>query len=479
MPKLSELLAPSLESDPDIAGLTADSRAVRPGHLFAALPGLKADGRKFIEDAISRGAAAVLAPLGTTMPDARTVLVEDDNPRRRFALMAARFHSRQPKTVAAVTGTNGKTSVVNFARQIWTRSGLRAASLGTLGLTSPDRTEPGSLTTPDPVSLHRNLDRLAADGVTHAAIEASSHGLDQYRLDGVTVSVAAFTNFTRDHLDYHGSMNAYWQAKCRLFGEVMPAGRVAVINADSQQTGLLARLCLDRGHRIITYGTAGTDIRLSHIAPTSHGQELSLAVLGKTYQLHLPLVGAFQASNAACALGLVLATGTQPDVAVAALAHLEEVPGRLQRVATTAQGSPIYVDYAHTPDGLETALKALRPHTARHLVVVFGCGGDRDKGKRPQMGRIAVEWADRVIVTDDNPRSEDPAVIRAEILAASPGASEIGDRADAIRQAVASLGQGDLLVVAGKGHETGQIVGDRVLPFDDAEQARRAVEELP
>ncbi|PKU22683.1 UDP-N-acetylmuramoyl-L-alanyl-D-glutamate--2,6-diaminopimelate ligase [Telmatospirillum siberiense] len=471
-------MAPALESDPDIAGLTADSRAVKPGHLFAALPGAKADGRDFIGDALSRGAAAVLAPLGTALPDARAVLFTDDNPRRRFALMAARFHSRQPKVVAAVTGTNGKTSVVNFARQIWAKSGLRAASLGTLGLNAPGRVEPGSLTTPDPVSLHRNLDRLAADGVTHAAIEASSHGLDQYRLDGVAVSIAAFTNFTRDHLDYHGGMDGYWQAKCRLFGEVMPAGRVAVINADSPQAGLLTRLCLDRGHRIISFGAAGTDIRLSRVAATSEGQDLSLIVMERPYQLHLPLVGAFQASNAACALGVVLATGIQPDAAVAALAGLEEVPGRLQKVASTSRGAAIFVDYAHTPDGLETALKALRPHTARHLVAVFGCGGDRDKGKRPQMGRIATLWADRVIITDDNPRGEDPAAIRAEILAACPGASEIGDRREAIRQAVASLGAGDLLIVAGKGHETGQIVKDRVLPFDDAEQARRAVEEL-
>ncbi len=478
MPKLSDLLAPALARDPEIAGLTADSRAVRPGHLFAALPGAKADGRDFIGDALARGAVAVLAPLGTRLAGETAVLVADDNPRRRFALLAARFHPRQPEVVVAVTGTNGKTSVVNFTRQIWTRLGRPAASLGTIGLVAPGRVEPGSLTTPDPVSLHRTLDQLAAEGVTHAALEASSHGLDQFRLDGVAIAAAAFTNLTRDHLDYHGGMQAYWQAKSRLFAEVMPPGRAAVINADSPQSGPLSALCSDRGHRIITYGADGADIRLERIVPTADGQDVRLIVQGKLFQLHLPLAGTFQASNAACALGLVLATGGQAEAAVAALAHLQEVPGRLQKVAATDQGAPVYVDYAHTPDGLETALKALRPHAAGRLVVVFGCGGDRDKGKRPQMGRIAALWADRVFVTDDNPRGEDPADIRRQIMAACPGATEVGDRAEAIRLAVRSLEAGDLLVLAGKGHETGQIVKDRILPFDDALHARNAVEEI-
>ncbi|HXP95877.1 MAG TPA: UDP-N-acetylmuramoyl-L-alanyl-D-glutamate--2,6-diaminopimelate ligase [Telmatospirillum sp.] len=478
MPKLSELYAPILGADPEIAGLTADSRAVKPGYLFAALPGTKADGRDYIRDALARGATAVLAPHGTILTGGQATLVTDDNPRRRLSLMAARFFPRQPKIVVAVTGTNGKTSVVNFLRQIWTHLGYQAASLGTIGLVAPGRVESGSLTTPDPVTLHRCLDRLAQEGVTHAAFEASSQGLDQFRLDGVALRAAAFTNLTRDHLDYHGTMDAYWQTKARLFYEIMPAKRVAVINADSPQASLLSKLCLDRGHRIVSFGVAGTDIRFVNIAPTGDGQDLSLDVMGKAYQLHLPLAGDFQASNAACALGLALATGAATDAAVEALGALQEVPGRLQKVATTAHGSPVYIDYAHTPDGLETALKALRPHVNKQLVVVFGCGGDRDKGKRPQMGRIAAHWADRVFVTDDNPRNENPASIRQEIMAACPGAVEIGDRAQAIRQAIRSLNAGDLLVIAGKGHETGQVVADKSLPFDDAEQARRAVEDL-
>lgn len=478
MPKLSELLSSNLAVDPEILGLTADSRAVKPGFLFAALPGTKADGRSFLADALARGAVAVLAPRGTALSDSRALLIEDDNPRRRFALMAARFYPRQPKIVAAVTGTNGKTSVVNFLRQIWTRLGYPAASLGTIGLVAPGRIEPGSITTPDPVSLHRCLDQLAQDGVTHAAFEASSHGLDQFRLDGVAVAAAAFTNLTHDHLDYHKGMDAYWQAKCRLFGEVMAAKRVAVINADSPQAVLLSRLCLEHGHRIISFGVNGADIRIDHSAPSHDGQDLTLSVMGKPYQLHLPLVGDFQASNAVCALGLALATGAGTDGAIEALAHLQEVPGRLQKVATTPQGVPVYVDYAHTPDGLETALKALRPHVGKRLVLVFGCGGDRDKSKRPEMGRIAAQWADRIFVTDDNPRSEDPASIRQQIMIACPGAVDVGDRALAIRQAVRSLETGDLLVLAGKGHETGQIVAGKSLPFDDADQARRAVEEL-
>ncbi|MDR3435786.1 UDP-N-acetylmuramoyl-L-alanyl-D-glutamate--2,6-diaminopimelate ligase [Telmatospirillum sp.] len=478
MPKLSELLVPTLDADPEISGLTADSRAVNPGDLFAALPGTKADGRAFISDAVARGAAAVLAPLGTTLPNDRAVLIADDNPRRRFSLMAARFYPRQPAVMVAVTGTNGKTSVTHFARQIWEQLGLSAASLGTTGLVAPGRVGKGSMTTPDPVSLHRTLDELAADGVTHGAFEASSHGLDQFRLDGVRISASAFTNLTRDHLDYHGSMDAYWRAKSRLFGEVMASHHAAVINADSPQAGLLSSLCLDRRHRILSFGSNGRDIRLANMTPTAEGQDLDLVVFERLYQLHLPLAGSFQASNAACALGLVIATGSPVEAAVAALSHLREVPGRLQKVATTAAGAAVYVDFAHTPDGLETALKALRPHTAGKLVVVFGCGGDRDKGKRPLMGRIATEWADRIYVTDDNPRSEDPASIRRQILMACPDATEVDDRATAIRMAVGGLASGDLLVLAGKGHENGQIVGDKVLPFDDAVQARRAVEEL-
>ncbi len=485
MPRLSDLLdpmpVPAPPGDPQIAGLTADSRAVRPGDLFAALPGSKADGRQFIADAVAKGAAAVLAPIGTRLAADKTaaVLVTDANPRRRFAQMAARFYGRQPRFLAAVTGTNGKTSVTNFARQIWTRLGHPAASLGTIGLVAPHRVDKGSLTTPDPVSLHRILAELAEAGVTHAAFEASSHGLEQYRLDGVAISAAAFTNLSRDHLDYHGSMEAYWRAKQRLFAEVLPTSGAAVINADTAEGDGLAELCRRRGQRVLSFGSRGQDIRIKATRPTAHGQDLELVVAGRAYQLHLPLAGAFQASNAACALGLALAAGGPPDAAVDALQHLEGVPGRLQQVADKPGGGAIFVDYAHTPDALDTVLRALRPHATGRLIVVFGCGGDRDPGKRPLMGHIAIGLADAVIVTDDNPRSEDPAAIRAQILAACPGAREIGDRRQAIRTAIDELASGDLLLLAGKGHETGQIVHDRILPFDDGEEARRAIGVAP
>jgi len=472
------LLVPLLADDPDIGGLTADSRKVRPGDLFAALPGTRADGRDFIADAVKRGAAAVLAPRGTALGDTDAALITDDNPRRRFAQAAAQFFAPQPKTVVAVTGTNGKTSVANFARQIWAALGLQAASLGTLGITSPAGYVAGSLTTPDPVDLHKSLAQLARDGVTHAAMEASSHGLDQFRLDGVSIAAAAFTNLTHDHLDYHGDMGAYWNAKRRLFTEVMAPRRVAVINADSPYARELVTQCRNHWHKVITFGERGDDLRLRRMVPTANGQELELTVMGSVRQVRLPLAGAFQASNAICALGLVLATGGEADAATAALDRLEGIPGRLQHVATTASGATIYVDYAHTPDALATVLKALRPHAKGKLSVVFGCGGDRDATKRPEMGRIACEFADTIIVTDDNPRSEDPALIRAAIIKGCPGAREITERRAAIQTGVRELAAGDVLLLAGKGHETGQIVGDRVLPFVDADEARCAVAEL-
>jgi UDP-N-acetylmuramoyl-L-alanyl-D-glutamate--2,6-diaminopimelate ligase len=471
-------LVPSLAEDPEIGGLTADSRKVRPGDLFAALPGTHADGRDFIADAVKRGARAVLAPRGTALGETDAALITDDNPRRRFAQAAAHFFAPQPKTVVAITGTNGKTSVANFARQIWAALGLRAASLGTLGIAAPGRSVAGSLTTPDPVDLHRSLAELAKDGVTHAAMEASSHGLDQFRLDGVSIAAAAFTNLTHDHLDYHGDMGAYWNAKRRLFTEVMPPRRVAVINADSPYARELVTQCRNHWHKVITFGEKGDDLRLRRIVPTANGQQIELMAIGSARQVRLPLAGAFQASNAVCALGLVLATGGAVDAAVAALDKLEGVPGRLQRVAATPNGASVYVDYAHTPDALATVLKALRPHAAGKLSVVFGCGGDRDATKRPEMGRIARELADTIIVTDDNPRGEDPALIRAAILKGCPGAREVTERRAAIQVAVRELGAGDVLLLAGKGHETGQIVGDRTLPFNDAEEARRAVAEL-
>ena len=463
--------------DPEIAGLTADSRAVKPGDLFAALPGAKMDGRDYIEDAIARGAVAVLAPAGTVIEDSRTALVTDINPHRRFALMAAKFFQAQPAVMAAVTGTNGKTSVANFTRQIWSKVGLSAASFGTIGLVSPKRHQAGTLTTPDPVALHKLLAELAEEGVTHAAFEASSHGLDQYRLDGVALSAAAFTNLTRDHLDYHGDMATYWRAKRRLFAELLPDWGTAVFNADSEQAEDLLKLAQERGLSTVSFGAAGADIQILKIVPAAAGQEITLSVAGRRHDLLLPLAGDFQVSNAACALGLAIATGADPDRAVAALETLEGVPGRLQLVAQTSKGAAVYVDYAHTPDGLETALRALKPHTQGRLIALFGCGGDRDPGKRPMMGAIAARLSDYAIVTDDNPRTEDAASIRAQVMVGSPNAEEIGDRRTAIRAAIAMAGPGDVVVLAGKGHESGQIVGSTVLPFDDAEEARSAVKE--
>ncbi len=467
-------------SEVEISGLTVDSRQVATGYLFAALPGSRADGRDFIPQALAQGAAAVLAPEGTVLPsDARPVaLITDPNPRRRLAQLAARFYQRQPETVAAVTGTNGKTSVASFTRQIWQTLGLNAASLGTLGLepTRPDA--PASLTTPDSVELHRCFATLARDLIDHVVLEASSHGLNQFRLDGVRVSAAAFTNLTRDHLDYHGTMEAYLGAKLRLFSELLQDGGTAVVNIDDPAGSQVVAACKARGVRLITYGRGAADLRLTAQTPTATGQDLHLQVFGKNYDVALPVAGAFQADNALAALGLVLAGGADGDKAVAALGDLSGVPGRVELVGATPAGGHVYVDYAHTPDALETVLKALRPHTANRLSVIIGCGGDRDRGKRPLMGRIAVGLADDAIITDDNPRSEDPAAIRQEMLAAAPGAQEIGDRGAAIATAVAALGSGDVLVIAGKGHETGQIVGGQVLPFDDRDVARTAISEL-
>jgi UDP-N-acetylmuramoyl-L-alanyl-D-glutamate--2,6-diaminopimelate ligase len=466
--------AASALRDSEILGIAADSRAVKPGWLFAALPGTKADGRQFVTDAVTHGAVAILGIPGLEVPPG-VAFVASRNPRRDFALMAARFHTGQPRHIAAVTGTNGKTSVVSFARQLWTKLGVRAASLGTLGLVAPHLERPGALTTPDPVALHQDLSDLTASGVDHVAIEASSHGLAQHRLDGVQVSAAAFTNLTRDHLDYHGTMPAYFESKKRLFTDVMVPGGTAVLNADTPQFDPLRTLCRAAGLRVVGYGHQTADLRLERLVRAPHGQRLDLAIFGRKFTIELPLVAEFQAMNALAALGLVLADSKDVDAAVAALSQLEGVPGRLQRASVRRNGAAVYVDYAHTPDALETVLKALRPHTTKRLVVVFGCGGDRDAGKRPQMGAIAERLADRVIVTDDNPRSEDPALIRRQILVACPEATEIGDRRAAIHDTVARLDAGDLLVVAGKGHERGQIVGKTVHPFDDVEVAREAV----
>ena len=467
--------------NPEIVGLTADSRAVRPGFLFAALPGSRNDGRAYVADAVARGAVAILAPPGTAVEAPAIRLIEDPAPRRAFALMAAAFYGRQPERVVAVTGTNGKTSTVRFVRQLWERLGRRGASLGTLGLDAPAGVTLNgpSMTTPDPVALHAGLAALADAGVDHLAMEASSHGLDQYRLDGVHLKAAAFTNLSRDHLDYHGDMAVYLAAKAMLFARVLPPDGVAVLNADVPEYEALVRTCRERGIRVLDYGFSARDIRVRTVTPTAHGQHLDLVLLGRSATMELPLVGRFQAWNALAALGLVLAADPEQPVApaLAAVALLEGVPGRMQPVARHPAGASVIVDYAHTPDALETVLSALRPHAEGRLVVVFGCGGDRDRGKRPVMGDIAIRLADRVIVTDDNPRSEVPAAIRAEILAAAPGAEEIADRREAIRAAVRGLGVGDLLVIAGKGHEQGQIIGGETRPFDDAGEARAAVAE--
>ena len=469
------------QAEVEISGLTADSRQVAAGYLFAALPGSLADGRDFIPQALEKGAAAVLAPEGTVLPKTaeNVALITDANPRRRLALLAARFYGCQPETVAAVTGTNGKTSVASFTRQIWQALGHQAASLGTLGLQPPRPDAPAALTTPDPVELQRCLATLARDSVNHVVLEASSHGLDQYRLDGVRASAAAFTNLTRDHLDYHGTMEAYLAAKLRLFTDLLLPEGCAVVNIDDPAGDEVVATCRARGVRLITYGRkAGADLRLLAQEPTATGQNLKLSVFGETCDVVLPVAGAFQADNALAALGLVLAGGAKQDEAVAALEKVSGVPGRVELVGATPSGGHVYVDYAHTPDALETVLKALRPHTQARLCVIIGCGGDRDPGKRPMMGRIAVTLADEAFITDDNPRSEDPAAIRKEMLAEAKGAQEIGDRGAAIATAVAALGPGDVLVIAGKGHETGQIVGGQVLPFDDREVARTAISKL-
>jgi len=477
--RLSRLIAAARATDPalvirgetaiDIAAIALDSRTVARGTLFAAIKGVHADGRDFIPQAVAAGAAALLVPSDTPayrLPEGVTVLASA-NPRRVLAHLAAAFFAPLPKILAAVTGTNGKTSIAEFTRQIWAADGCAAASLGTLGVISPAGHTPGKLTTPDVVSLYAGLSGLAAAGIGHVALEASSHGLDQRRLDGLQLAAAAFTNLTRDHMDYHGTEEAYFQAKARLFDTILPEGATAVINADVPQAADLRAIARRRHLKVMDYGTTAQALRLVRSFATPEGQSLELSLSGRTVQVALPLAGAFQAMNALAALGLAIASGTSEAAALAGLAALTGAPGRLERRAARDDGAAAYVDYAHTPDALETVLMALRPHTASRLIVVFGCGGDRDRGKRPAMGKIAARLADRVIVTDDNPRSEEAAAIRAEILAGCPEAEEIGDRAAAIKTAMAEMKTGDLLLVAGKGHETGQIVGATVLPFDD------------
>ena len=462
------------------AGLAGDSRDVQPGFLFAAMPGTKADGAAFVKDAVARGAVAVLGR-PEIAPAAKALGVEfiaAENPRLTLARYAAAFFGAQPATIAAVTGTNGKTSITVFLREIWTALGKRAASMGTIGVVTPGKTIKLNNTTPGPIELHKLLADLKHDGIEHLSVEASSHGLDQFRLEGADIAAVAFTNITRDHMDYHPTFEAYLNCKLRLFRELARDGAAAVVNADTDHADAFIAAASERGLKLITVGERGGGLKLVSRLPTGGGQTLRIVHQGREYAVALPLAGAFQASNALVAAGLALGLGEKPAAVFSALEQLKGAPGRLEKVAVAASGAPIYVDYAHTPDALENVLTALRPHTAGRLAVVFGCGGDRDKGKRPLMGDVASRLADRVIVTDDNPRTEPAAAIRAEILAGSPGATEIGDRHEAIRAAISGLASGDVLVIAGKGHESGQIVGTTIHPFSDRDVAVQAAVSL-
>jgi UDP-N-acetylmuramoyl-L-alanyl-D-glutamate--2,6-diaminopimelate ligase len=461
-------------------GLSSDSREVRPGYLFAALPGAKANGETFVKDAVARGAVAVLGrpEIAATVAALNVRFIADENPRLGLARQAARFFGAQPTTVAAVTGTKGKSSIVAFVREIWTALGKPAASLGTVGVVTPKGGTALKHTTPDPIEIHRLLAQLKSEGVDHLALEASSHGLDQFRLDGVQIAACAFTNLSRDHFDYHGTVENYVHAKLRLFSEVVRGGGLAVVNADAEYAEAFIAAARKRRLKLMAVGEHGESIRLLSREGRLDGQTLRVRHDGAEYTIDLPLAGSFQASNALVAAALVIGLGDNPAEVFAALVHLKGAPGRLEKVAIAASGAPIYVDYAHTDESLAQVLKAVRPHVTGKLHVIFGCGGDRDKGKRPLMGKAATANADIVIVTDDNPRTENAAAIRAEALAGAPGAREIGDRATAIHEGIAALKAGDMLVIAGKGHETGQIVGSEIRPFSDRDEAVKAARAL-
>ena len=459
-----------IDCDSEVTGFAIDHRKVAPGSVFGAFKGAVFNGEDFIPAAVDRGAVAVVA-----RPEAevdRVPHLADAAPRRRFAELAAKFYAPYPETIVAVTGTNGKTSTVEMTRQIWRMCGHRSASIGTLGVTTSDDQVKTGLTTPDIVTFLNNVAGLKRMGISHVAYEASSHGLDQHRAEGVPLAAAAFTNFSRDHLDYHATMEAYFEAKMRLFEELLPPGKPAVVWTDDPKSDEVIARSRAVGHEVLTVGAKGDTIRLVDRMPTPLGQTLMLEHGGKPYRLALPLIGAYQAANVLTAAGLVLATGGKWDTVFSAMQRVAPVRGRLERAVISRAGVPVYIDYAHTPDALEAAIAALRPHVEGRLITVFGAGGDRDQGKRPEMGAVATRMSDIVIVTDDNPRSEEPATIRAAILAAAPGAIEVGGRREAIAEAVRLARVGDIVLVAGKGHETGQIVGDRVLPFDDALVAR-------
>ena len=459
-----------VDSDSEVTGFAIDHRKVARGSVFGAFKGAVFNGEDFVGQAVDRGAVAVVA-----RPEAQVERVPhlaDPEPRRLFAELASKFYGPYPDTVVAVTGTNGKTSTVEMTRQIWRMSGHRSASIGTLGVTTSDDRVKTGLTTPDIVTFLHNMAGLERMGMTHVAYEASSHGLDQHRCEGVPLAAAAFTNFSRDHLDYHETMESYFEAKMRLFDELLEPGQPAVVWTDDSKSEEVIDRCIARGHRVLTVGRSGETIRLVDQSATPLGQSLLLEHEDRSLKLSLPLIGAYQAANVLVSAGLAMATGLGFDRAFSAMQRVAPVRGRLERAVISREGVPVYIDYAHTPDALEAAIAALRPHVDGRLITVFGAGGDRDKGKRPQMGEAAVRLSDVVIVTDDNPRSEDPAIIRAEIMAGAPGANEVPGRREAIAEAIRIARPGDIVLVAGKGHETGQIVGDRVLPFDDALVAR-------
>ena len=463
-----------VDSDSLVTGFAIDHRKVATGSVFGAFRGAVFNGEDFIGQAVERGAVAVVAQPGADVQ--RVPLIADSEPRQLFAELAAKFYAPFPETVVAVTGTNGKTSTVEMTRQIWRMSGHRSASIGTLGVTTSDDQVSTGLTTPDIVTFLNNMAGLKRMGISHVAYEASSHGLDQHRAEGVPLAAAAFTNFSRDHLDYHQTMDAYFEAKMRLFEQLLPSGRPAVIWTDDSKSDQVIERAHRHGHEVLTVGRKGETIRLVEQIPTALGQTLLLEQGGKTQRLALPLIGAYQAANVLTAAGLVLATGGDWRATFSAMQRVAPVRGRLERAVISRGGVPVYIDYAHTADALEAAIAALRPHVAKgkgaRLITVFGAGGDRDQGKRPEMGRVATALSDVVIVTDDNPRTEDPARIRADVMAGASGAIEVPGRREAIAEAIRIAREGDIVLVAGKGHETGQIIGDKVLPFDDALVAR-------
>jgi UDP-N-acetylmuramoyl-L-alanyl-D-glutamate--2,6-diaminopimelate ligase len=465
----------------NITGISLDSSRTKPGDLFVGLQGTKLDGSQFIPNAEKNGAVLALCSSLSDYNSTNIPVIRLANPRLALAQLAAAFYGTQPAHMVAVTGTDGKTSTADFFRQLMHLAGKYSASLGTVGVLDGEGKSlyPGTLTTPDPLALHRILAELVASGVSHAVMEASSHGLDQYRLDGVKLQAAAFTNIARDHLDYHLTEEAYFAAKARLFTELLPVGGTAVVNQDDGKYPALQAVCKSRGLSIVGFGQNGTELRISRIIANTEGQLVSLEAFGQHYEIDVPFVGAFQVMNILAALGLAHGAGEDIHTLIGYIPRLRGVPGRLQHVVTLRSGAGVYIDYAHTPMALANILRTLRPHTERGLHVVFGCGGDRDSGKRPLMGKAACELADYVIVTDDNPRTEDPALIRAAIMAqANERAKEVADRRVAIYRALESLQQGDILVIAGKGHETTQIIGDKQLPFDDAQVAREAASEL-